>query len=98
MIAIMIFLAVVLRKPKTKAKIIASNLKWILLDGVFGGVGIAIAFIAYSLSPLGITTAVFRLSVVFVPILAGIFLKERNIRERLLGSIVMLIGVLILLL
>lgn len=67
-----------------------------LLLGILGGVGQLSAMIAFSSTNLGFATAVFKLSVIFTVILGWIFLREHNIKDRLLGSSVMLGGVLLL--
>ena len=96
-ISIFLLAAVALKKSSTPFKKILLNWKLILLDGVFGGVGIAVAFMAYSLAPLGYATAIFKLSVIIVPILGWKFFKEANVKERILGSVIMLTGVILLL-
>lgn len=98
LIAISIYIPLAIRMSKKPLKVIKPNLKWFLLVGVLGGVGITCAFVAYSLSPLGVSTAVFKLSMVFTVILGWLFFKERDIKERLLGSLVMLGGVTLLVL
>jgi len=72
------------------------NWKWLLLGGVLGGVGITLAFLAFSLGSLGAVTALFKLSMIFVPILGWLFFKEHNIRQRIVGSVIMLVGVILL--
>lgn len=85
---------------KTESKFIAAKkfLPLFLLGGLLGGVGLVSAFTAFSLTNLGFAEAVFKLSAVFTVILGWLFLKERNVKERLLGSIVMLSGVTLLVL
>lgn len=68
----------------------------LLLVGLLGGVGLASAFIAFSLTNLGFVSAVFRLSIIFTVVLGCIFFKERKIKDKLLGSLIMLIGVFLL--
>lgn len=71
-------------------------LKLFVILGILGSVGSAAAFIAFSQAQLGLVTAVFKLSIIFTVILGWIFFKERNIKDRLLGSSVMLTGVVLL--
>ena len=66
------------------------------LLGILGGVGQVAAMVAFSSINLGFATAVFKLSILFTVILGWLFFKEKNIKDRLLGSSVMLGGVLLL--
>ena len=95
-VAILLLVPVAWKKSITPIRKALVSWKWILLDGILGGLGISAAFIAYSLSPLGIATAVFKLSVIIVPVLGWLFFKEKGIKERLAGSFVMLLGVIFL--
>jgi len=72
------------------------HIKLLILLGLLGGVGQTVAFIAFSLTNLGFATAVFKLSIIFSVLFGWIFLKEQNIKERILGSMVMLLGVILL--
>ena len=66
------------------------------MNGFLGGVGMTSAFNAFNLGKLGLVTAVFKLSVIFTIVWGAIFFQEKNIRNRLLGSMVMLVGVILL--
>lgn len=68
-----------------------------ILIGVLATIGEVAGFTAYSLNNLGYVTSLFRLSMVFTIILSWIFYKEKGIKNKLLGAIVMLIGVLMIL-
>ena len=67
-----------------------------IIVGLLGAIGQAAAFTAFSLTNLGFATAVFKLSMIFTVILGWLFFKEENIKDRLLGSLVMLAGVVLL--
>lgn len=67
-----------------------------LVAGIIIGIAQAAGFVAFSLAQLGFVTAVFKLSIVFSVLLGWLFFKERNIKDRLLGSLVMLAGVILL--
>ncbi len=69
-----------------------------LLLGVLAGIGQTAAFVTFSLTKLGLATAIFKLSMIFSVVLGWIFFKEKNIKDRLIGSIVMLMGVFLLVL
>ena len=71
-------------------------IKPLLIIGVLAAVGQVAAMIAFSLTQLGFATAIFKLSMILSVILGWLFFKEHDIKERLLGSFVMLIGVLLL--
>jgi len=94
--AIAIFAPLVLRLSKKPLEGVRASWKMFLVIGLLGGVGVTSAFIAYSLSPLGVVTAVFKLSMIIVPILGWLFFKEKDIKERILGSLIMLLGVILL--
>lgn len=68
----------------------------LVIVGILAGVGQAAAFMAFSLTNLGYATAIFKLSMVFTVILGWLFFKEKNIKDRLLGSLVMLAGIYLL--
>lgn len=67
-----------------------------LLLGILGGVGQIAAMMSFASANLGFATAVFKLSIIFSVIFGWIFLKEKNIKDRIIGSSVMLGGVLLL--
>jgi uncharacterized membrane protein len=69
------------------------NLKTFVLLAILGALGQAAAFIAFSLTNLGFATAIFKLSIFFSVLFGGIFFKERNLKQRLVASGIMLIGV-----
>ena len=90
------FLPIMLKKSKNPFSQIRMNIKVFLLMGVIGAIASAAAFQAFSLAKLGYVTAIFKLSMLFNVVWGYLFLKEKGIRERLIGSIVMFAGVLIL--
>jgi len=71
-------------------------------NGLFWLIGLLYAsmlvcqFYAYSLAQASYVIAVKRLSLIISIIYGGIFFKEINIRERFLGGMVMLMGVLLM--
>ena len=70
--------------------------RFFILIAILSGIGQAVAFMAFSLTSLGLATAVFKLSMIFSVILGWLLFKEHNIKERLLGSTLMLVGVILL--
>lgn len=95
-IAILIYIPLVGKLSKNSLQAFKLNYKWFLIAGLISGLAITFAFIAYNLSSLGMVTAVFKSSVLFTVILGWLFFKERNIKEKLLGTLVMLVGVTLL--
>lgn len=95
--ATLIYSVPALNTSKDIIKLTKKYLKLLFLIAVLGALGQAAAFVAFSLTNLGFATAVFKLSMIFSVILGWLFFKEHNIKERLLGSTVMLVGVLLLL-
>lgn len=71
-------------------------LKLFILLGVLSAVAAASAFIAFSQTQLGFATSVFKLSIVFTVIFGWLFFKEKNLKDKILGSTIMLTGVILL--
>lgn len=63
-----------------------------LAAALLAGVAPLFGFTAIALGLVGYVTALFKLSAVFTVLWAWLFLKEGNLRARLLGVIVMLLG------
>jgi drug/metabolite transporter (DMT)-like permease len=69
---------------------------WIfLLLGFFSALSQYAAYTAFSLTYVGYANATFKFSSVFMIFLGFIFFKEKNIKEKLLGAAIMLIGAVI---
>jgi len=64
----------------------------LLLAVGIAGIAPLFGFTAIALGLVGYVTALFKLSAVFTIVWVWLFLGEENIRQRLLGAIVMLIG------
>lgn len=95
-IAIFIYIPLVWKLSKNPIKSFKLNFKWFLIAGLISGLAISFAFIAYNLANLGVVTAVFKLSMVFTVFFGWFFFKEKNIKDKLLGTFVMLAGVTLL--
>lgn len=95
---ILALLPIMLKKSKNPLGKIKINIKGYLLTGVLGGIAAAAAFNAFNLSQLGSVTAIFKLSMLFNVFWGYLFLGEKEIKSRLLGSVVMFVGVLLLIL
>jgi len=96
LMAIPIYTLIVRKDIKKVFKGVKDNFKTFLIIGLLGAIGQTVAFMAFSLTNLGYATAVFKLSMIFTVIFGWLFFKEQNIKERLLGSLVMLLGVILL--
>ena len=97
MIGSVVLLSAICKNSLSKAvKFTKKYLALFLLLGILGGIGQAAAMLAFASANLGFATAVFKLSIIFIVIVGWIFLKEKNIKDRLIGSSVMLGGVLLL--
>lgn len=77
---------------------IKQNIGWLIVIGFFGTLGQLAAFISFSQTNVGYAVAIFRLSTLFTILFGAIFFKEKRIYERLLGSIIMILGTLLLVL
>lgn len=75
---------------------VSKNLKWFLIIAVFGSLSQWAALTAFSLTNVGYATSIFKLSTLFTVILGALFFKEKHIKERLLGALVMILGTLLL--
>lgn len=87
------FFPIAFTKAKPDFKQIIINKKLVLLTGIVAALAAVSHMLAISLAIVPYVISIKRTSMVF-SILYGYFLfREKNIRERLLGSVVMLIGV-----
>jgi drug/metabolite transporter (DMT)-like permease len=85
--------------PKISGFIVQNyNVMWFVLIALGGVTSTAAAFTVFSLTNVGYATAVFKLSVLFTVLGGAFFFKEKNIKQRLFASVVMLLGTMLLLL
>ena len=63
-----------------------------LLAAIIAGTAPILGFTAIGLGPVGYVTTLFRLSAVFTVIWSAWLLRESGLRQRLLASIVMIAG------
>lgn len=84
---------IMLLKSKNTIKNIPINLKTLIPLGVFTGLGGIAQMMAINLTLVAYVVSIKRTSAV-ISVLSGYFLfKEKNIKERLFGAIIMVIGV-----
>ncbi len=68
------------------------HLRIFLVAAVIAGIAPLFGFTAIAQGNVGYVTALFKLSSVFTVLWAGMFLKEENLRQRLLGTGIMIAG------
>jgi drug/metabolite transporter (DMT)-like permease len=79
-------------RPELKSFVSEKQFKGLLLPGLFYSVMIASHMIAISLTKVAYMISVKRTSLIIGVIYGYFFFKEKNIQERLLGAVLMLIG------
>lgn len=94
--SILVYLLIAKVRAVKVLPVLISHLKLFLLLGILGGVAQASAFQAYNFANLGPVVAVFKLSMIFTVLLVWLVFKEKDIKSRLLRSVVMLTGVILL--
>lgn len=70
--------------------------RWLLLVGLCGGLTTLCQMLAISLTQVPYVIAVKRLSILFTTLYGLLLLREKGLRERLTGTLVMLAGVIVL--
>lgn len=93
---VVIFTFFIFRRLSNVWSFTKKNFITLLLIGLLTGVGQTAAFAAFKLAPLGFATAIFKLSALFTVILGWLFFKEHEFKQRLISSLVMLAGVILL--
>lgn len=66
------------------------------LAGLIAGITPVLGYTAFSLGPVGYVTTLFKLSTVMTVIWSFLFLKEQGLAQRLPGSLVMVVGVVLI--
>ena len=90
------FLATNVSAFKKYKRDIKNNLPVLIIYGLGTALAQLAAYSAFASSYLGYVTAIMRSSGIFTVIIGGIFLKERTIGKKIIGSAIMLAGVLLL--
>lgn len=83
-------------KSENYQKQIKNNLKGLLPIGFFFAIGIASQMIALKLTLATFVISVKRTSILIGSIYGFIFFKETHIKERLLGALIMILGILLI--
>jgi len=102
-IAINIFITIgitpfVLFKSKKNIKQIPKNLKSLIPVGIFHGLMIIFHMIAISMTLVAYLISIKRTSAIISVLFGAIIFKEKGLKERILGVIIMIIGVLCIML
>jgi uncharacterized membrane protein len=84
------------KRKSSRVNLKGWNAVWLVLGGLATGVSMIAHFHAIRLAPVSYMIAVKRTSLIFSVLYGGLIFKEENIRRRLLGTCIMLSGVVIL--
>jgi len=85
-----------IKRHATTVNLKGRNLIWLMLGGLVTALGMITHFHAIKLAPVSYMIAVKRTGVIFSVLYGGLIFKEEHIRQRLLGTCIMLSGVVIL--
>ncbi len=85
-----------LPKAISEFKKIRRQIKWFGVLGTGTAFSQLAAYTAFALANVGYVTSILRLSSIFTIILGGVVLKEKDIKERLFGAAVMVVGAIII--
>ncbi|RJQ27451.1 DMT family transporter [Candidatus Parcubacteria bacterium] len=77
-------------------RVVRDEFGWFLIIAFFAVLGRWLSFTAFSLTNVGYATAVFKISPIFTILLGAIIFKETNIKERLVGASIMILGTILL--
>jgi uncharacterized membrane protein len=86
----------VIFKERKAAAIIKSRIPLFLLIGVVFAIMVMVHFLAIRLVEVAYMISVKRTSLIFSVLFGWLVFKEEHIRERLLGSVVMMLGVVLI--
>lgn len=84
------------RRPAASGRQIASRWRGFVIAGLIAGIAPIFGFAAIGAGPVGDVTALFKLSLVLTMAWAGLFLGEKEWRDRLPGAILMVVGSLLI--
>lgn len=96
MFLMLFLLPLMLRNSKNQLGQFKNNFWWYIVPAPITALASWAAFTAFSLTNVGYSSAVFKLSILFTIAIGAVFFKETRIKERLSGAIVMLLGTLLL--
>ena len=86
----------VMIRGKSATTKLSQHRRDLFLAALIAGVAPVLGYTAFSLGPVGYVTTLFRLSTLMTVIWSFLFLNERGITQRLPGSLVMVIGAILI--
>ena len=90
------FIPVVLIKSKNRINQISKNYKTLLPIGFFHGLMIVFQMIAVSMTLVAYVISIKRTSAVLSVVFGSVLFKEKGLKERLVGSLIMILGVILI--
>ena len=96
LLIVICFLPWVISKRKEVYLQVVSNKKIILLLGALGAGSNLLSFLALGVGNAGAVTSIFRTQIFFVILFSFIFFKDRPKIETILGSIILIAGIVLL--
>ena len=90
------FIPVVVLKSKNKVQQITKNYKVLFGIGFFHGLMIVVHMIAVSMTLVAYVISIKRTGAIMSVLFGALFFKEKGLKERLLGSVIMIIGVILI--
>jgi uncharacterized membrane protein len=97
LLALTLFLfPIMFRRANKPFAQIRVRLRGFMALGVIGGIAPLLGYAAFSLGLIGYVSALFKMSSVFALLWAFLFLQEKNVRRRLPGAVVMVIGAILI--
>ncbi len=95
-IFIIVLSILTLLKSKNSLSLVYTDLKKLVPIGFFGGFGLITQMMAINMAYVSYVISIKRLSIIFGVLIGYFVFKEKNIKERLLGSIIMILGTLLI--
>jgi uncharacterized membrane protein len=90
------FIPVVLTKSRNKTQQIKKNYKALIPVGFFHGIMIVVQMIAVSMTLVAYVISIKRTSAILSVVFGSLLFKEEGLKERLLGSAIMILGVVLI--
>jgi uncharacterized membrane protein len=93
---VLLMIPVILKFSKKPSNQIVKNIRPLIAIGVFNGISSVFHMLAILTAQVAFVISIKRISGLFGVLFGYLFFKERNLRNRLLGAFVMIIGVIII--
>lgn len=88
--------AVGLRYIKSESEPIKRNGQWFIIMGLLNALAQAASYYAFSLTNVSYSIAVSQLGVLLTILWGRLFFKEEETQQRLVGALVMILGVVLI--